>query len=80
MVVGRNSRPGDLNVNVTKGKKLTNTRSSTAEELEKIVPARHLSLEECLEFAGPDECVEVTPEAIRIRKIELSQSVRSKQR
>ena len=61
MVVGENSRADDMDVNITKEKKLNNIRSSTAEELERLTPPRDLSLEECLEFAREDECVEVTP-------------------
>jgi GTP-binding protein len=68
MIVGENSRSDDLDVNITKEKKLTNVRSSTAEELERLVPPRRLSLEQALEFCREDECVEVTPAAIRLRK------------
>jgi GTP-binding protein len=78
MVVGENSRGDDMDVNITKEKKLNNIRSSTAEELERLSPPRQLSLEECLEFAGADECVEVTPEIVRIRKVELDQTLRAR--
>ena len=78
MVVGENSRPEDMDVNITKEKKLNNIRSSTAEELEKLTPPRQLSLEECLEFARDDECVEVTPETVRIRKVVLDQTERAR--
>ncbi|MDI2099651.1 translational GTPase TypA [Ruicaihuangia caeni] len=78
MVVGENSRGEDMDVNITKEKKLTNMRSSTADELEKLTPPRQLSLEECLEFAREDECVEVTPEKIRIRKVELDATARAR--
>ncbi|MDO5052208.1 MAG: translational GTPase TypA [Pseudoclavibacter sp.] len=78
MVVGENSRAEDMDVNVTKEKKLTNMRSSTADELEKLVPPRRLTLEESLEFAREDECVEVTPEKIRIRKVELDAQQRAR--
>ena len=78
MVVGENSRPEDMDVNITKEKKLNNIRSSTAEELEKLTPPRDLTLEECLEFARDDECVEVTPEIVRIRKVELDQNERAR--
>ena len=61
MIVGENSRPDDMDVNITKEKKLTNIRSSTAEETEKLIPPRRLSLEQALEFCREDECVEVTP-------------------
>ena len=78
MVVGENSRADDMDVNITKEKKLNNIRSSTAEELERLTPPRELSLEECLEFAREDECVEVTPEIVRIRKVELDQTQRAR--
>jgi GTP-binding protein len=78
MVVGENSRADDMDVNITKEKKLNNIRSSTAEELERLTPPRELSLEECLEFAREDECVEVTPEIVRIRKVELDQTLRAR--
>jgi predicted membrane GTPase involved in stress response len=72
MVVGENARAEDLDVNPTKEKKLTNIRSSTAEELVRLIPPRLLSLEQALEFIGDDECVEVTPSHVRLRKVELS--------
>ena len=78
MVVGENSRPDDMDVNVTKEKKLNNIRSSTAEELEKLTPPKKLSLEESLEFARVDECVEVTPEIVRIRMVVLDQNDRAR--
>ena len=78
VVVGENSRADDMDVNITKEKKLNNIRSSTAEELERLTPPRELSLEECLEFAREDECVEVTPEIVRIRKVELDQTQRAR--
>ena len=78
MVVGENSRADDMDVNITKEKKLNNIRSSTAEELERLTPPRQLTLEECLEFAREDECVEVTPETVRIRKVELDQTLRAR--
>ena len=76
MVVGENARAEDLDVNATKEKKLTNIRSSTADELVRLIPARPLSLEQALEFIRDDECVEVTPASIRLRKAELSASKR----
>jgi GTP-binding protein len=76
MVVGENARAEDLDVNATKEKKLTNIRSSTADELVRLIPPRPLSLEQALEFIRDDECVEVTPAAIRLRKVELSASRR----
>ncbi|MCI3924840.1 translational GTPase TypA [Paenibacillus sp. TRM 82003] len=78
MIVGENSRADDMDVNITKEKKLTNMRSSTGDELERLVPAKKLSLEQALEFCREDECVEVTPEAVRIRKVELDASQRAK--
>ncbi|WP_203934093.1 translational GTPase TypA [Virgisporangium ochraceum] len=71
MIVGENSRADDMDVNITKEKKLTNMRNSAGEETEKLIPPRRLSLEQALEFCREDECVEVTPEAIRIRKVLL---------
>jgi GTP-binding protein len=76
MVVGENARAEDLDVNASKEKKLTNIRSSTAEELVRLIPARQLSLEQALEFIREDECIEVTPASIRLRKVELSGSKR----
>ncbi len=78
MVVGENSRQDDMDVNVTKEKQLNNIRSSTADELERLTPSRELSLEESLEFARDDECVEVTPNAVRIRKVALDQQTRAR--
>ncbi|MDQ0774728.1 GTP-binding protein [Streptomyces aurantiacus] len=71
MIVGENSRADDMDVNITKEKKLTNMRSAAADSFEAIVPPRKLSLEQSLEFCRDDECVEVTPEAVRIRKVNL---------
>lgn len=71
MVVGENSRADDMDVNITREKKLNNIRSSTGEELERLTPPRILTLEESLEWAREDECVEVTPEIVRIRKVVL---------
>jgi len=72
MIVGENSRADDLDVNATKEKKLTNMRSSTADELVRLIPPRPLSLEQALELIRDDEQVEVTPKSIRLRKAELS--------
>jgi len=76
MVVGENSRPEDMDVNATKEKKLTNMRSSTSDELVRLVPHRPLTLEQALEFCREDECVEVTPASVRIRKVILDQASR----
>ena len=78
MIVGENSRAEDMNVNPTKEKKLTNMRSSTSEELVRLIPARELSLEQALEFLREDEAVEVTPRSIRLRKVILDASARVK--
>jgi GTP-binding protein len=72
MIVGENSRAEDLDVNPTKEKKLTNMRSSTADELVRLIPPRPLSLEQALELIRDDESVEVTPNHVRLRKVELS--------
>ncbi|NUR50395.1 MAG: translational GTPase TypA [Hamadaea sp.] len=79
MIVGENSRSDDMDVNITKEKKLTNMRSSTADETEKLIPPRKLSLEQALEFCREDECVEVTPVAVRIRKVTLDQTQRARE-
>ncbi len=78
MVVGENSRVEDMDVNICKEKKLTNVRSAGAEVLERLVPPRRMSLEQALEFCREDECVEVTPDAVRIRKVVLSTSDRAR--
>jgi GTP-binding protein len=80
MIVGENSRADDLDVNATKEKKLTNMRSSTGDELVRLIPYRQLSLEQALEFCRDDECVEVTPSAVRLRKAVLSAQDREKLR
>ncbi|MGI6878011.1 translational GTPase TypA [Microbacterium sp. gxy059] len=79
MVIGENSRADDMDVNITKEKKLTNMRSATADSFESLTPPRQLSLEESLEFAADDECVEVTPEVVRIRKVVLDQTLRARE-
>ncbi len=78
MVIGENSRADDMDVNITKEKQLTNIRSSTSDNFEKLTPSRKLTLEESLEFAREDECVEVTPEIVRIRKVVLDQTERAR--
>jgi GTP-binding protein len=78
MIVGENSRADDMDVNITKEKQQTNVRSSTSDNFEKLVPPRKLSLEQCLEFCREDECVEVTPHTVRIRKVVLDQHERLK--
>jgi GTP-binding protein len=76
MIVGENSRADDMDVNITKEKKLTNMRQSTSEETERLIPPRKLSLEQSLEFCREDECVEVTPQTVRLRKVILDQTER----
>jgi len=78
MIVGENSRSEDLDVNAVREKHLTNMRSAAADVLERLVPARVLSLDQALEFLREDECVEVTPEAIRLRKAVLDKVGRVK--
>ncbi|EHR52587.1 GTP-binding protein TypA/BipA [Saccharomonospora marina XMU15] len=80
MVVGENPRAEDLDVNITKEKKLTNIRSSTGDELERLARPRRMGLEEALEFCSVDECVEVTPKFVRVRKVTLDISQRAKER
>jgi GTP-binding protein len=76
MIVGENSRAEDLDVNAVKEKHLTNIRSSTADELVRLVPKRELSLDQALEFLRADECVEVTPHSVRLRKVTLDKTDR----
>ncbi len=78
MIVGENSRPDDLDVNAVKEKHLTNIRSSTSDVLVRLVPARKLSLDQALEFLREDEAVEVTPDAVRLRKLDLDKTARVK--
>jgi GTP-binding protein len=80
MIVGENSRPDDMDVNITRERKVTNVRQSTGEELERLVPPRLLSLEQALEFCGVDECVEVTGPAVRLRKTILDAKERGRAR
>src|SRR6476620_2059327 len=80
MIVGENARSDDMDVNPTKEKKLTNMRSSTGDELVRLIPYRQLSLEQALEFCREDECVEVTPATVRLRKVVLDQTEREKTR
>ncbi|MET7544493.1 translational GTPase TypA [Streptomyces sp. NPDC005078] len=78
MIIGENSRADDMDVNITKEKKLTNMRAASADTTENVVPARKLSLEQSLEFCRDDECIEVTPETVRIRKVVLDQKERGR--
>jgi len=78
MIVGENARADDMDVNPTKEKKLTNMRSSSSDNFEKLIPPRPMSLEQALEFIAEDECVEVTPHAVRLRKVVLDQTERGR--
>ncbi|PJE96584.1 translational GTPase TypA [Streptomyces carminius] len=78
MIVGENSRADDMDVNITKEKKLTNMRAAASDTTENLVPPRKLSLEQSLEFCREDECVEVTPQSVRIRKVSLDQKERAR--
>ncbi|SDS74435.1 translational GTPase TypA [Paraoerskovia marina] len=78
MIVGENSRADDMDVNITKEKKLTNMRAASSDTFENLTPPKHLTLEESLEFAREDECVEVTPEFVRIRKVILDNTERAR--
>lgn len=78
MIVGENSRADDMDVNITKEKQQTNIRSATSDNFEKLIPAKKLSLEQSLEFCRDDECVEVTPDAVRIRKVVLDAGERNR--
>ena len=80
MIVGENARPADMDVNVTKQKKLTNMRASTADEAIRLTPHRQLNLEQAIEFINDDELVEVTPSAIRLRKRVLAANLRPRRR
>jgi GTP-binding protein len=78
MIVGENARAEDLDVNAVKEKHLTNIRSSTADELVRLVPHRQLSLDQAMEFLREDECIEVTPSTVRLRKVHLSKVDRTR--
>ncbi|MGH3990235.1 MAG: translational GTPase TypA, partial [Pseudonocardiaceae bacterium] len=80
MVVGENPRAEDMDINVCREKKLTNIRSSTGDELERLARPRTLGLEEALEFCASDECVEVAPDVVRVRKVVLDATQRARQR
>ena len=79
MIVGENARSVDLDVNIVREKKLTNMRAAGSDETVRLVPAHRLSLDQALEFIREDEGVEVTPDAIRLRKLELDPVERQKQ-
>ena len=78
MIVGENSRGEDMDVNICREKHLTNMRASGSDNTQKLTPPRRLSLEQALEFLAEDECVEVTPGAIRLRKVVLDAGERAR--
>jgi GTP-binding protein len=78
MIIGENARPSDMDVNVTKEKKQTNMRASSADEAIRLIPPRKLGLEQAIEFINDDELVEVTPSSIRLRKRILAANMRPK--
>jgi GTP-binding protein len=78
MVIGENARPEDIDVNPTREKKLTNVRAAAAEGFEKLIPPRSMTLEQALEYIAEDECVEVTPSVVRLRKVHLDQPTRAR--
>jgi len=80
MIVGENARSDEMDVNIIKEKKLTNMRASGSDNTERLVPPRPMSLEQALEFIADDECVEVTPHNVRLRKVVLDQSIRGRAR
>ncbi len=80
MIVGENSRSDDMDVNPTKEKKLTNMRQSSGDVLVPLIPHRQVSMEQALEFCREDECVEVTPGAVRLRKVVLDRNERDRLR
>jgi len=80
MIVGENSRSDDIDVNIARERKLSDVRQSTAEELERLIPPRRLSLEQALEFCADDECTEATPSVVRLRKTVLDARERARTR
>ena len=78
MIIGENNKPGDIVVNSNEGKKLTNHRASGSDAATNIQPKREMTLEECMEYIQQDECIEVTPKNIRMRKTILDEEVRKK--
>src|SRR5206468_1136408 len=79
MIIGENNKPGDLVVNPNEGKKLTNMRASGTDGSASIAPKRLMTLEECMEYIQHDECIEVTPNHIRMRKVILDEEERKRQ-
>jgi GTP-binding protein len=80
MIIGENPRPEDIDVNITREKKLTNMRAASADTTERLVPPRLFSLEQALELLRDDGCLEVTPHAVRLRKVILPQQQRARAR
>ena len=80
MIIGERNRDGDLNLNITREKKLTNMRASGSDNTVTLRPPRQLSLDQLIEFIAEDELVEVTPENLRLRKMELDQNKRASQK
>ena len=80
MIIGERNRDGDLNVNITREKKLTNMRAAGSDNTVTLRPPRQLSLDQFIEFIAEDELVEITPENIRLRKMELDQNKRASQK
>jgi GTP-binding protein len=78
MIIGEHTKPGDLVVNIIEGKKLTNMRASGSDAATNIAPKRAMTLEDCMEFIESDECIEVTPLSIRMRKVLLNEEDRKK--
>ena len=78
-IIAENVKPGDLVVNATEGKKLTNHRASGSDDATRIAPKTLMTLEECMEYIQQDECIEVTPNFIRMRKVILDENERLKQ-
>ena len=80
MIIGERNRDGDLNVNITREKKLTNMRASGSDNTVTLRPPKQLSLDQYIEFIAEDELVEITPENLRLRKMELDQNKRASQK
>ena len=78
MIVGENPRSEDMDVNICREKKLTNVRAAASDDTIRLTPPRRLSLEQALEFIADDECVEVTPGAVRLRKVTLDAGERAR--
>jgi len=78
MIVGENPRAEDMDVNICREKKLTNVRAAASDDTVRLTPPRRLSLEQALEYIADDECVEVTPGAVRLRKVELDAGARAR--